>query len=41
LAGNGYSGIGVPDCVRSGMAAADETCKTLGIAEAQSVSAQP
>lgn len=24
LAGNGYNGIGVPDCIRSGMLAADE-----------------
>ncbi len=41
LAGNGYSGIGVPDCVRSGTAAVEDTLKTLGIMEAQSVSARP
>ena len=31
LAGNGYSGIGVPDCVRSGTAAVEETLSSLGI----------
>jgi len=41
LAGNGYSGIGVPDCVRAGTAAVEGTLKTLGIMEAQSVSARP
>lgn len=41
LAGNGYSGIGVPDCVRSGTAAVEDTLKTLGIMDAQSVSARP
>jgi protoporphyrinogen/coproporphyrinogen III oxidase len=30
LAGNGYSGIGVPDCVRSGMEAVEDTLKGLG-----------
>ena len=40
LAGNGYSGIGVPDCVRSGTAAAEETLKTLGIMDPQSVTAR-
>jgi oxygen-dependent protoporphyrinogen oxidase len=39
LAGNGYSGIGVPDCVRTGTAAVEETLKVLGITESQSVSA--
>ncbi len=39
LAGNGYSGIGVPDCVRTGTAAAAEMLKALGITEAQSVEA--
>jgi protoporphyrinogen/coproporphyrinogen III oxidase len=41
LAGNGYSGIGVPDCVRSGTAAAEETLKALGIIDSQSVTARP
>ena len=41
LAGNGYSGIGVPDCVRSGTAAVEETLKGLGVVESQSVSADP
>ena len=31
LAGNGYSGIGVPDCVRSGTAAVDTTLHALGL----------
>jgi protoporphyrinogen/coproporphyrinogen III oxidase len=31
LAGNGYAGIGVPDCVRSGAEGAEETMRTLGI----------
>ena len=31
LAGNGYSGIGVPDCVRSGTAAVDTTLYALGL----------
>ena len=39
LAGNGYNGIGVPDCVRSGTAAVEEMLKQLGIVEEQSVSA--
>jgi oxygen-dependent protoporphyrinogen oxidase len=38
LAGNGYNGIGVPDCVRSGTAAVEEMLKNLGIVEEQSVS---
>jgi oxygen-dependent protoporphyrinogen oxidase len=38
LAGNGYNGIGVPDCVRSGMGATEETLKTLGISASHSVS---
>jgi oxygen-dependent protoporphyrinogen oxidase len=32
LAGNGYRGIGVPDCVRSGTAAVEETLSMLGLA---------
>jgi oxygen-dependent protoporphyrinogen oxidase len=40
LAGNGYSGIGVPDCVHSGTRAAEETLKTLGMLESQSISAR-
>lgn len=41
LAGNGYSGIGVPDCVRSGTAAVEETLKGLGVAVAETVSSTP
>lgn len=33
LAGNAYSGIGVPDCVRSGIEAARKVCADLGIAD--------
>ncbi len=33
LAGNGYRGIGVPDCVRSGTEAADKTLLALGLRE--------
>jgi oxygen-dependent protoporphyrinogen oxidase len=33
LAGNGYRGIGVPDCVRSGSEAANRTLLTLGLSE--------
>ncbi len=35
LAGNGYRGIGVPDCVRSGMNAAAEVLRYLGIADGE------
>ncbi len=35
LAGNGYDGIGVPDCVRAGMAAVSHVLTSLGLAEAQ------
>ena len=31
LAGNGYSGIGVPDCVRSGSSAVETTLHALGL----------
>ena len=31
LAGNGYSGIGVPDCVRSGSEAVAKVLSSLGI----------
>lgn len=31
LAGNGYSGIGVPDCVRSGTEAVESTLSGLGL----------
>ena len=41
LAGNGYNGIGVPDCVRSGIEAAEETLRTLGMAAPQPLSATP
>jgi protoporphyrinogen/coproporphyrinogen III oxidase len=40
LAGNGYNGIGVPDCVHSGTRAAEETLKTLGMLDSQSISAR-
>lgn len=36
LAGNGYSGIGVPDCVRSGADAAQSVLTALGLAPAKS-----
>jgi len=35
LAGNGYRGIGVPDCVRSGIEAASGSLSYLGLAHAQ------
>lgn len=38
LAGNGYRGIGVPDCVRSGATAAQEALKSFGVLESQSIS---
>jgi protoporphyrinogen/coproporphyrinogen III oxidase len=34
LAGNGYRGIGVPDCVRSGSEAANKAMLAVGLAEA-------
>ncbi|HMK22052.1 MAG TPA: protoporphyrinogen oxidase [Terriglobales bacterium] len=40
LAGNGFTGIGVPDCVRSGTAAVEETLRGLGEEESSSVSAK-
>jgi len=33
LAGNGYRGIGVPDCVRSGSEAASKALLTVGLPE--------
>jgi protoporphyrinogen/coproporphyrinogen III oxidase len=33
LAGNGYRGIGVPDCVRSGQDAASQTLAAVGLAQ--------
>jgi protoporphyrinogen/coproporphyrinogen III oxidase len=36
LAGNGYRGIGVPDCVRSGTDAANRTLLAVGLAEVTS-----
>jgi protoporphyrinogen/coproporphyrinogen III oxidase len=36
LAGNGYRGIGVPDCVRSGTEAASRTLLAVGLTEATS-----
>ena len=38
LAGNGYSGIGVPDCVRTGTAAVEEMLRVFGLTESKSVS---
>ena len=32
LAGNGYRGIGVPDCVRSGKEAAGKALEAVGLA---------
>jgi oxygen-dependent protoporphyrinogen oxidase len=40
LAGNGYSGIGVPDCVRTGAAAVQEVLNALGVLNSEAVSAQ-
>jgi oxygen-dependent protoporphyrinogen oxidase len=37
LAGNGYSGIGVPDCVRTGTAAVDQMLNSLGVLNSESV----
>lgn len=39
LAGNGYSGIGVPDCIRSGYEAADQVLSALGIGVAKTQAA--
>ena len=39
LAGNGYDGIGVPDCVRSGTEAVKTVLQSLGISEPQSLPA--
>ncbi len=39
LAGNGYSGIGVPDCIRSGYEAADQALASLGIGVARTQAA--
>jgi oxygen-dependent protoporphyrinogen oxidase len=36
LAGNGYRGIGVPDCVRSGSEAANKALLALGLTEVTS-----
>ena len=33
LAGNGYAGIGVPDCVRSGKEAAMKVLASIGLEE--------
>jgi oxygen-dependent protoporphyrinogen oxidase len=40
LAGNGFTGIGVPDCVRSGTAAVEEVLKFLRVLEPESAAAQ-
>lgn len=37
LAGNGYRGIGVPDCVRSGTEAADKVLRAVGLKDSSSV----
>ena len=34
LAGNGYNGIGVPDCVRSGVEAAGKILTVMGMSSA-------
>ncbi|HTZ96062.1 MAG TPA: protoporphyrinogen oxidase [Terriglobales bacterium] len=39
LAGNGYRGIGVPDCIRSGSEAATRALAALGLAETNPVAA--
>ena len=36
LAGNGYRGIGVPDCVRSGSEAVNKALHALGLTEVTS-----
>jgi oxygen-dependent protoporphyrinogen oxidase len=36
LAGNGYRGIGVPDCVRSGSDAANKALLAVGLTEVRS-----
>jgi oxygen-dependent protoporphyrinogen oxidase len=41
LAGNGYSGIGVPDCVRSGTTAVEATLSSLGIDVRPAVTTRP
>jgi oxygen-dependent protoporphyrinogen oxidase len=41
LAGNGYRGVGVPDCVRSGQEAAKRMLSSLGLSEARAVSTSP
>jgi oxygen-dependent protoporphyrinogen oxidase len=38
LCGNGYNGIGVPDCVRSGTTAAQSILLQMGLVEASQVS---
>jgi len=38
LAGNGYNGIGVPDCVRSGTEAVKTLLQALGVTQPQSLS---
>ena len=39
LAGNGYRGIGVPDCARSGTEAANQVLAAVGLAESSAISA--
>jgi len=39
LAGNGYRGIGVPDCVRSGSEAANQLLAAIGLGSSQSAAA--
>jgi oxygen-dependent protoporphyrinogen oxidase len=36
LAGNGYRGIGVPDCIRSGIEAASRALLAVGLPEVTS-----
>ena len=40
LAGNGFHGIGVPDCVRSGTEAASTVLATMGLEPTASVQAR-
>jgi oxygen-dependent protoporphyrinogen oxidase len=35
LAGNGYTGIGIPDCIRSGTEAASQVLNALGLTQAK------
>jgi hypothetical protein len=41
LAGNGYRGIGVPDCIRTGNEAANRVLAVLGMAVVKTSAALP